>query len=96
MLILGWIASGLVAGLIARALLPGTEKGGVTTSLLVGLAGAVAGGLLGRALFYWGGRAGSGGVITEPAPFLELSLAVGGAVIALAVHRFITNRGMRV
>lgn len=96
MLVLGWIVFGLVAGLIAKALMPGTDRGGMATSIALGLIGSVLGGLLGRALFYWGGRAGSGGVMTSPAPFLELSLAVGGAVIALALYRFVTGKRMRV
>lgn len=96
MLVLGWIVFGLLAGMIARVLMPGTDRGGIGTSIALGLIGSVIGGLLGRALFYWGGRAGSGGVLTSPAPFLELALAVGGAVIALALYRFITGRRMRV
>jgi uncharacterized membrane protein YeaQ/YmgE (transglycosylase-associated protein family) len=96
MLVLGWIVFGLVAGMIAKSLMPGRDRGGIWTSMVLGIGGAVLGGLLGRALFYWGGRAGSGGVIREPAPFLELSLAVGGAVLALAVYRFISSKRMDV
>ena len=96
MLVAGWIVFGLIAALIAKTFLPGTDRAGWGISMILGLAGAVSGGLLGRLLFYWGGRAGSGDVLTHPAPFLELVLAAAGAVIMVALYRFTSNRRMRV
>ncbi|MEQ1737956.1 MAG: GlsB/YeaQ/YmgE family stress response membrane protein, partial [Rhodoglobus sp.] len=46
-----WIVMGLVAGAIARAILPGRQGGGWLVTMALGVAGAVAGGLLAGRLF---------------------------------------------
>ncbi|HEX8097609.1 MAG TPA: hypothetical protein VF507_06215 [Pyrinomonadaceae bacterium] len=96
LLVAGWVVLGLIAGLIAMYIMPGRDRSGAAFTLFLSLVGSILGGFLGRVLFYWGGRAGSGGVLTEPAPFLELSLAVGGALLALAIYRFRASKRMRV
>lgn len=51
MSIIGWILIGLVAGALARAILPGKAAGGWIVSLVVGVLGALLGGWIGGALF---------------------------------------------
>ena len=48
--ILAWIVFGLIVGLVAKLLMPGRDPGGFVITALIGIAGAVVGGLVGRAL----------------------------------------------
>ena len=83
--IVGWIVLGLLAGLIAKAILPGAESVGLIVTTLLGIAGALLGGFLATAL-------GFGDPIDE---FFDLSTwiaAVVGAVIILAVWNAIRGR----
>ena len=83
--IVGWILLGLLAGVIAKAVLPGDDPGGITVTTLIGIAGAVLGGLVARALDF-------GDPIDE---FFDLSTwlaAVIGAIVLLLVWRVITAR----
>jgi uncharacterized membrane protein YeaQ/YmgE (transglycosylase-associated protein family) len=50
--IVGWIIFGLIAGAIAKLLMPGKDSGGMVVTMLLGIAGALVGGFIGRAL--WG------------------------------------------
>lgn len=81
--ILGWIVLGLIAGAIAKAVLPGKQGGGWLVTLLLGIVGALLGGFLGSALF--GVTLGS---------FFEIRtwlLAIGGAIIVLLIWGFATR-----
>ena len=83
--IIGWILLGFLAGLIARALLPGEERGGCILTTLLGIAGALLGGFL-ASIF------GLGDPIDE---FFDLSTwvaAVLGAVVILAGWRALSSR----
>ena len=42
--IIGWIVLGLLAGIIAKAILPGDDPGGIIVTTLIGIVGAFAGG----------------------------------------------------
>ncbi|MFE4833202.1 MULTISPECIES: GlsB/YeaQ/YmgE family stress response membrane protein [unclassified Arthrobacter] len=78
---------GLIAGAIAKAILPGRQGGGIFITLLLGVVGAILGGFIGSALFNVG--------INE---FFSLStwlLAIGGALIVLLVYGMITKRTAR-
>ena len=48
--ILSWIVFGLLAGLIAKLLMPGRDPGGFFVTILIGIAGALVGGFIARAL----------------------------------------------
>ena len=73
--VLGWIVFGLIVGVIAKLLMPGRDPGGFIITALLGIAGAVVGGFIGRALgFYQPG---------EPAGFLMSTL---GAVVLLFIY----------
>lgn len=49
--IIGWIVLGLIAGAIAKAILPGNQGGGWLMTLLLGVVGALIGGWIGSAIF---------------------------------------------
>jgi uncharacterized membrane protein YeaQ/YmgE (transglycosylase-associated protein family) len=49
--IIGWIVLGLLAGAIAKALLPGEQPGGIFLTMVIGIVGALLGGFLAAALF---------------------------------------------
>lgn len=84
--ILGWIVLGLIAGAIAKAILPGRQGGGWIMTLLLGVVGALVGGFIGSALF---------GVGLETFWSLETWLvAIGGSILVLLVYGLIT-RGSR-
>lgn len=73
--VLGWILFGLVVGIIAKLLMPGRDPGGFIITVLLGIAGAVLGGFIGRAA----GLYAPG----EPAGFL---MSTAGAVILLFIY----------
>ena len=73
--VLGWILFGLVVGIIAKLLMPGRDPGGFIITALLGIAGAVLGGFIGRAA----GLYAPG----EPAGFL---MSTAGAVILLFIY----------
>jgi uncharacterized membrane protein YeaQ/YmgE (transglycosylase-associated protein family) len=77
--ILGWILFGLVAGVVAKLLMPGKDPGGFIITILLGIAGAVLGGFIGQALGLY--RQG------ESAGFL---MSVAGAILLLAIYRLFT------
>jgi uncharacterized membrane protein YeaQ/YmgE (transglycosylase-associated protein family) len=78
--IIGWIILGLLAGLIAKAFMPGEDPGGIIITTLIGIAGALIGGFIVRAL-------GFGDPIDE---FFDISTwlgAIAGAILLLAIYR---------
>ena len=79
--VLGWIVFGLIVGIIAKFLMPGRDPGGIIVTILLGIAGAVLGGFLGRALGWYQAN--------EPAGFL---MSLVGAIALLALYRAISPR----
>lgn len=79
--VLGWILFGLVAGVIAKLLMPGKDPGGFIVTILLGIAGAFLGGFLGRAM----------GLYTEGEP-AGLIMSIIGAILLLVLYRFATRR----
>jgi uncharacterized membrane protein YeaQ/YmgE (transglycosylase-associated protein family) len=85
MSIIAWIVLGLLAGMIAKAIMPGGERGGFIVTTLLGIAGALVGGFLATAL-------GLGDPIDE---FFDLSTwvaAVAGALVILFIWNAISSR----
>jgi len=78
---LTWVAIGLIAGAIAKAVTPGRDPGGCIVTIVVGIAGAVLAGFLGQQLGWYGPGEGAG--------FLA---AIVGAVLILFVYRMIAGR----
>jgi len=78
---IGWIIFGLIVGIVGKFLMPGRDPGGFIVTIVLGIAGALLGGFVGRALgFYQEG---------EPAGFI---MAVIGAIILLAIYRATLGR----
>jgi uncharacterized membrane protein YeaQ/YmgE (transglycosylase-associated protein family) len=77
-----WILFGLVVGVIAKLLTPGREPGGFIVTILLGIAGALVGGFIGRALGIYPSYQSSGGFF----------MSILGAVILLAGYHAITRR----
>jgi uncharacterized membrane protein YeaQ/YmgE (transglycosylase-associated protein family) len=90
--IIGWIFFGLIAGLIAKAIMPGKDPGGAIITILLGIAGAVIGGFMGNALFGYGRAVNDSGDITQPGFIVSLVLSVVGAIVLLALYRLIKGR----
>ncbi|GAA2152738.1 GlsB/YeaQ/YmgE family stress response membrane protein [Kitasatospora kazusensis] len=49
--VVAWILIGLLAGAVAKALMPGRDPGGVIVTMLIGIAGGLLGGWLGKVIF---------------------------------------------
>ena len=81
MTVIGWIVFGLIVGALAKLVMPGRDPGGIIVTMLLGIAGALLGGFLGRAM----GLYGPG----EAAGFLMSFL---GAVILLMLYRMLIRR----
>lgn len=82
--IIAWIVLGLLAGAIAKAILPGEQGGGWLVTLILGVVGALVGGFLGSALF---------GV--DLGGFFDIKtwlLAIGGALVVLLIWGLVTGR----
>ena len=91
--IIGWIIFGLIAGIIAKAIMPGRDPGGAIITILLGIAGSIVGGFVGRALFGYG-RSASGD-ISEPGTIMSMVFAVIGAIVLLAGYRLLRGRSLR-
>jgi len=79
--ILGWILFGLVVGVIAKLLMPGRDPGGFVVTILLGIAGALIGGWIGRALGMYGQNQSAG-----------FFMALLGSIILLAIYRVVIGR----
>ena len=90
--IIGWIIFGLIAGVIAKAVMPGKDPGGLIITILLGIAGSLIGGFIGRALFGYGRRVSDSGDLSQPGFLMSLGLAVIGAIVLLALYRLIKGR----
>src|SRR3954466_15243634 len=82
--IIGWIIFGVIAGAIAKLLMPGKDPGGFFVTMLLGIAGAVVGGFIGRAL--WGSTGANDWSIGS------FGLAIAGAILLLFIYRMIAGR----
>ena len=81
MTVIGWILFGLIVGVLAKLVMPGRDPGGIIVTMLIGIAGSMVGGLIGRAM----GMYGPG----QAAGFLMSFL---GAVILLTLYRLMVRR----
>src|SRR5258705_12950032 len=90
--IIGWIIFGLIAGLIAKAIMPGRDPGGFIITMFRGIAGSLIGGFIGQALFGYGRAVNDSRDLSQPGFLMSLVPAVIGAVILLALYRLIKGR----
>ncbi|HYY55703.1 MAG TPA: GlsB/YeaQ/YmgE family stress response membrane protein [Pyrinomonadaceae bacterium] len=93
--IIAYIILGLIAGLIAKAIMPGRDPGGLIITTLLGIVGSIIGGFIGSALLGYG-QVDSVGDVSRPGFLMSLVLAVVGAIVVLAVYRLIKGRSLRV
>jgi uncharacterized membrane protein YeaQ/YmgE (transglycosylase-associated protein family) len=86
--IIAFLILGLCAGAIAKAIMPGDDPGGIIVTMIIGVVGALAGGLLAAALFG-----------AHPLDdFFDVSTwitAIVGSLILLAVYRMVTGNSRR-
>jgi uncharacterized membrane protein YeaQ/YmgE (transglycosylase-associated protein family) len=83
--ILGWIILGLLAGAIAKAILPGDDPGGIIVTIIIGIVGALLGGFLAQAIF--------GNNTVDK--FFDISTwltAIIGSIILLLLYRLVAGR----
>jgi uncharacterized membrane protein YeaQ/YmgE (transglycosylase-associated protein family) len=79
--ILAWILFGLVIGVIAKLLMPGRDPGGFIVTVLLGIAGALLGGFIGRAMGFYG-----------PGQSAGRMMSIAGAIVLLALYRLVAPR----
>ena len=82
--ILAWIVIGGIAGAIAKLLMPGKDPGGCIITILLGIAGALLAGFLGRAVGWYEPNEGSGFIA-----------AIVGAFVILLIYRLVLGRRTR-
>lgn len=81
--IIAWILLGLIAGMLAKVVMPGNDPGGVIVTTLIGIAGAVIGGLIAEAVGFEGLES-----------FFDLRtwiIAILGSLLLLALYRAATQ-----
>jgi len=86
--IIGWIVLGALAGVIAKALLPGDDPGGIIITPLIGIAGALIAGFIAQAI-------GFGDPIDEFFDWSTWIAAIIGAVVLLLIYRAFVARDSR-
>jgi uncharacterized membrane protein YeaQ/YmgE (transglycosylase-associated protein family) len=82
--IIGWVLLGLIAGAIAKLILPGDDPGGIIVTMLIGIAGAIVGGLIASALD-----------IGDLDEFFDIGtwlIAIGGSLLLLLLYRAVIGR----
>ena len=83
--IIAFIILGLLAGLIAKAIMPGDDPGGLIVTTIIGVVGAILGGFLAGVLFD-----------ADPMDeFFDISTwltAIVGALILLVIYRMVVGR----
>ena len=84
--ILAWILLGLIAGALAKFIMPGQQGSGIILTIVLGVVGAFVGGFLGTHVFGFGDISGF--------DLRSIAIAVGGALLVLLLYGFIArNRG---
>ena len=78
--IIAWIIIGLIAGALAKLIMPGDDPGGIIVTILIGIAGAFIGGFLAGLI-----GLGGGGWIWS------ILVATIGAIILLAIYRAVAG-----
>ncbi len=86
--IIAFIILGLLAGLIAKAILPGDDPGGFIVTAIIGIVGAILGGFLAQALF-------DADPLDEFWDFSSWLTAIIGAIILLVIYRMVVGRRAR-
>ncbi len=80
---IAWIILGLIAGAIAKFIMPGRDPGGIVITIVIGIVGAVIGGFIGNQLGF-----GEPTGINLP----SIIIAVIGSIILLFIYRLVASR----
>ena len=83
--IIAWIVLGLIAGALAKFILPGNDPGGIVVTIIIGVVGAVLGGFIAQQLFNVDAGQGLGDLRTWV-------VAVLGSVLLLLIYRLVLGR----
>jgi len=78
---LGWIVVGLIAGILAKWIMPGKDPGGIIVTILLGVAGGFLGGFIGSSLGIGGGS-----------NIVNIVIATLGAILLLWLYRIFKAR----
>ncbi len=78
------IVVGLIAGVLAKWIMPGPDPGGIIVTILIGIAGAFVGGFIVQSLF--------GGPPMTEIGISSILVSTLGAVLLLAIYRLITRQ----
>ena len=78
--ILSWVLMGLIAGFLAKLIMPGKDPGGFFVTILIGIAGGLLGGYIGTELG-WG--------TVNDFSLTSIGLAIGGSLILLFIYRLV-------
>ena len=81
--ILSWILLGLIAGALAKFIMPGKDPGGIIVTILIGIVGAIVGGFLGKFV-------GLGSV--ESFDLGGILIATAGSIVLLIIYRLVTKK----
>jgi uncharacterized membrane protein YeaQ/YmgE (transglycosylase-associated protein family) len=84
--LLSWIVFGLIAGAIAKMLMPGRDPGGCIITIIIGVVGALLGGFIAT----WLGYGGVSGF-----DFRSFVIAVLGSILLLGIWRMLAGRRRR-
>ncbi|GAA4036923.1 hypothetical protein GCM10023063_22310 [Arthrobacter methylotrophus] len=84
----GFLLLGLIAGAIAKLLIPGRQGGGILITMLLGVIGAILGGWIGGLIF--------GGGLQEFFSLRTWLLAIGGSIIVLLIYGAVVGRRRRI
>jgi uncharacterized membrane protein YeaQ/YmgE (transglycosylase-associated protein family) len=81
--IIGWILLGLIAGAIAKLILPGDDPGGIIVTIIIGIVGAIIGGYIAKALKFGSDK-----------HFFDIKtwvIAIAGSLLLLIVYRVVAG-----
>jgi uncharacterized membrane protein YeaQ/YmgE (transglycosylase-associated protein family) len=81
----------VIAGTIAKAIMPGKDPGGMTITILIGIVGSLIGGFIGRTLLGYG-PINNLGDFTRTGFLMSLVLSVIGSIVLLAGYKLIKGR----
>ena len=82
--VLYWLIFGLIAGAVAKFIMPGKQGGGIILTIILGIIGAVVGGFIGTHVLGFGDISGF--------DLRSMAIAVGGALVVLIVYGIFSRR----
>ncbi len=77
---IGWIVVGLIAGALAKWIMPGKDPGGIIVTILIGIAGGLLGGFIASRIGIGGGNV------------VNILIATAGAILLLWIYRIVKSR----